>query len=218
MSSGVADRSDEPRRRNARGAGDHLRREIVDAAIRLLERLGPEDPFSLRAVAKEARIAAPSVYLQFADRNLLLLAVLEQLFDDLIALRTAAIERVARAGGSAWQKLMASVLASVAFGLERPGHYKVLFEGRVVPRLDDPRTMAFGRPLQAQMIGLIREIQSQTPGHDADDPERLSLLLWAGTHGLISLRINKPTLDWPDTAELVEQMARAVIRPEAPTG
>jgi AcrR family transcriptional regulator len=213
MSSGTAHTAESPRRRNARGAGDNLRREIVDAAIRLLERLGPEDPFSLRAVAKEARIAAPSVYLQFADRNLLLLAVLEQLFDELIALRSAAIEQAARAGGSPWQRLMASVLAFVAFGLDRPGHYKVLFEGRVVPRLDDPKTMAFGRPLQAQMIGLIREILSASPGRDADDPERLSLLLWAGTHGLISLRINKPTLDWPETAELAEQMARAIIRP-----
>ena len=210
---GAAGGANAPRRRNARGSGDHLRREIVEAAIRLLERLGPDDPFSLRAVAKEARIAAPSVYLQFADRNLLLLAILEQLFDELIVLRSAAIEQVALAGGSAWQKLMASVLASVAFGLERPGHYKVLFEGRVVPRLEDPRAMAFGRPLQAQMIELIREILPQTPGRDADDPERLSLLLWAGTHGLISLRINKPTLDWPETAELAEQMARAVIRP-----
>jgi AcrR family transcriptional regulator len=213
MSSGTAHTAERPRRRNARGAGDNLRREIVDAAIRLLERLGPEDPFSLRAVAKEARIAAPSVYLQFADRNLLLLAVLEQLFDELIALRTAAIERAALAGGGAWEKLMASVLASVAFGLQRPGHYKVLFEGRVVPRLDDPRAMAFGRPLQAQMIELIREIVSKTPGREANDPERLSLLLWAGTHGLISLRINKPTLDWPETAELAEQMARSIIRP-----
>src|SRR5919197_383241 len=113
MSTGAADRTNEPRRRNARGAGDHLRREIIDAAIRLLERLGPEDPFSLRAVAKEARIAAPSVYLQFADRNLLLLAVVEQLFDELIALRSAAIERAARAGGSGWQPLTASALASV---------------------------------------------------------------------------------------------------------
>jgi AcrR family transcriptional regulator len=214
----TAETADEPRRRNARGSGDHLKREIVDAAIRLLERLGPEDPFSLRAVAKEARIAAPSVYLQFADRNLLLLAVLEQLFDELIALRSATVERVARVGGSAWDQLMASVLASVEFGLRRPSHYKVLFEGRVVPRLDDPKAMSFGRPLQAQMIELIREILSEIPGREADDPERLSLLLWAGTHGLISLRINKPTLDWPETSELAEQMARAVIRPRESAG
>jgi hypothetical protein len=68
-----------PRSLNARGSGENLRQEIMDAAIRLLEKLGPEDPFSLRAVANEAGIAAPPVYIQFEDRNVLLLAVLEQL-------------------------------------------------------------------------------------------------------------------------------------------
>lgn len=208
-------RSRKPRHRNARGSGDHLRQEILDAAIRLLERLGPEEPFSLRAVAKEAGIAAPSVYIQFADRNLLLLAVMEHLFNDLMAMRTEAENEAVRRGGGPWERLLASVLASVKFGLQRPGHYKVLFEGRVVPRLEDPRAMAFGRPLQTRAIELIRAVQSKSGRRDKNDPERLSLLLWAGTHGLISLRINKPTLDWPDLNKLVEQMARAVIRPSA---
>jgi AcrR family transcriptional regulator len=212
-----AKKADEPRRRNARGSGDQLHGEIVAAAIRLLERLGPEEPFSLRAVAKEARIAAPSVYIQFEDRNLLLLTVLEVLFDEMISLRRAAEETAARAGANAWEKLLAVVHASVEFGRRRPGHFKVLFEGRVVPRLDDPKAMAFGRPLQVQVIRLIAEILSAIPGRK-EDPERLSLLLWAGIHGLISLRINKPTFDWPETAELAEEMARAIIRPGSAKG
>ena len=69
-----------PRSRNARGEGDKLRGEIIDAAVKVLSALGPEDPFSLRSVAKMAKIAAPSVYIHFADRNVLLLAVLEKLF------------------------------------------------------------------------------------------------------------------------------------------
>jgi AcrR family transcriptional regulator len=210
--------ANEPRSRNARGSGDHLRNEIIEAAIRVLERLGPEEPFSLRSVAKEAGIAAPSVYIQFADRNVLLLAVLEQLFDELIALRSAAEERAARRGGDAWDRLLASVLATVEFGLKRPGHYKVLYEGRVVPRLDDPQAMAFGRPIQTRVIELIREVLSADRKREKDDAQRLSLLLWAGIHGLISLRINKPTLAWPKTEELAEQMAKAVIQPPATAG
>ena len=52
---------DMPRLRNARGEGDRLRDEILDAAIKVLAGLGPEDAFSLRSVAKQAKIAAPSV-------------------------------------------------------------------------------------------------------------------------------------------------------------
>src|SRR6202048_3148312 len=195
-------RKDEARRtHNARGEGDRLRDEIIGAAIKVLSTIGAEDPFSLRAVAKEAKIAAPSVYIHFADRNVLLLAVLEKLFTEQVAIRAAAETDAAKAGGGAWERLLARSVAIVRFGLEHPGHYKVLFEGRVVPRLNDPRIASFGRPLLVRSVELIREIPSQ-PGRVSDDPERLSLLLWSGLHGVISLRINKPTLDWPPATEL----------------
>lgn len=199
------------RQRNLRGSGDQLRQEILEAAIRLLERLAPDEPFSLRAVAKEASISAPSVYLQFADRNILLLAVLEYLFDELIAKRNSAEEEAAKAGGDAWDRLLAAVLATVEFGLQHPGHYKVLYEGRVVPRLEDPKAMAFGKSIQIRVVELIKQILAAKPKRKDVNPERLALLLWAGTHGLVSLRINKPTLDWPDTAALAVEMARAII-------
>jgi AcrR family transcriptional regulator len=200
------------RPRNARGEGEKLRGEIIDAAFRVLSTLGPDDPFSLRSVANIAKIAAPSVYIHFANRNVLLLAVLEKLFAEQVVISAAAEAEAASAGGGPWERLLARSFASVRFGLEHPGHYKVLFEGRVVPRLDDPRVADFGRPLLVRSIELIREIPSR-PGRVSDDPERLSLLLWCGLHGAVSLRINKPTLNWPDTIELVEQITRAIIQP-----
>ena len=189
-------------------------RNLIDAAITLLARLGPEDPFSLRAVAKEAGVAAPSVYLHFADRDPLLLAVLERLFTEVIALRAAAEAQTASAGGGPWEQLLAGCLAMVRFGMERPGHYKALYEGRVVLRLTDPKAAAFGRPLHLHTAGLIRQIAAASaPRPGTPDPDRLALLLWAGMHGVVSLQINKPTLDWPAAEELVTQMAQALIRP-----
>src|SRR3954467_3086625 len=96
-----------PRSRNARGEGEKLRGEIIDAAIKVLSALGPDDPFSLRSVAKMAKIAAPSVYIPFADRNVLILAVLEQLFAEQVAIRAAAEADAAKAGGGAWERLLA---------------------------------------------------------------------------------------------------------------
>lgn len=203
-----------PRPRNARGSGDRLRGEIIDAAVTVLAALGPEDPFSLRSVAKEAKIAAPSVYIHFSDRNVLLLAVLEKLFDEQVAIRAAAEAAAAEAGGGAWERLLARSIAAVEFGLEHPGHYKVLFEGRVVPRLNDPRVVDFGRPLLVRSIELIREIApAPGSGRVSDDPQRLALLLWSGLHGIVSLRLNKPTLEWPAAVELAEQMIHALIQP-----
>lgn len=208
-------RKEEPRRqRNPRGEGERLREEIIGAAIKVLSAIGPEDPFSLRAVAKEAKIAAPSVYIHFADRNVLLLAVMEKLFREQITLRAAAEEKAAQSGGGAWKRLLARSLAAVEFGLKHPGHYKVLFEGRVALRLNDPRAADFGRPLLVRSIELIREIPlASAKARVSDDPQRLALLLWSGLHGVISLRINKPTIDWPAAAELAEQVTRAIIQP-----
>lgn len=204
-----------PRLRNPRGSGERLRGEIIDAAVTVLAALGPEDPFSLRSVAKAAKIAAPSVYIHFPDRNALLLAVLEKLFEEQVALRAAAEEAAAAAGGGAWERLLARSIASVEFGLKHPGHYKVLFEGRVVPRLNDPRIADFGRPLLLRSIELIREIApAPGPARVSDDPQRLALLLWSGLHGIVSLRVNKPTIEWPRAVELAEQIVRAIIRPD----
>ncbi len=208
-------KNEAPRARNPRGEGDRLREEIISAAIRVLSTIGPEDPFSLRAVAKEAKIAAPSVYIHFDDRNVLLLAVLEKLFREQVGIRAVAEEEAARNGGDAWARLLARSIASVEFGLKHPGHYKVLFEGRVVLRLDDHRAADFGRPLLDRSVELIRQIKPVSDkARVSDEPRRLALLLWSGLHGVISLRINKPTLDWPSATELAEQITRAIIQPK----
>ena len=159
MKSKTVQREKAPRARNARGEGQRLRDEIIAAAIKVLSTIGAEDPFSLRAVAKEAKIAAPSVYIHFADRNVLLLAVLEKLFREQVAIRAAAEDVAAGGGGGPWERLLARSIAAVEFGLKHPGHYKVLFEGRVVLRLNDPRIADFGRPLLVRSIELIREIK-----------------------------------------------------------
>jgi AcrR family transcriptional regulator len=215
MSSKTLRKDEAPRARNARGEGERLRDEIVAAAIKVLSTIGPEDPFSLRAVAKEVGIAAPSVYIHFADRNVLLLAVLEKLFREQVAIRAAAEDEAARAGGGPWEHLLARSIAAVAFGLKHPGHYKVLFEGRVVLRLNDPWIADFGRPLLVRSVELIREIKPvSAKARVSNDPQRLALLLSSGLHGVISLRINKPTLSWPSATELAEQITRAIIQPK----
>ena len=82
-------------------------------------------------------------------------------------------------------------------------------------RLNDPRIADFGRPLLVRSIELIREIiPISAKARVSRDPQRLALLLWSGLHGVTSLRINKPTLDWPSAIELAEQITRALIQPK----
>jgi AcrR family transcriptional regulator len=63
------------RRRNARGQGARLTEDIVTGALALIERTGSAEAVTLRAVAREVGIAAPSIYPHFADREAIVTAV-----------------------------------------------------------------------------------------------------------------------------------------------
>ncbi|WP_234786531.1 TetR/AcrR family transcriptional regulator [Mycolicibacter sinensis] len=65
------------RRRNLRGHGGLLREEILAAATRVIDSADSEGEVSLRRIAREAGIAAPSVYAHFEDRDRVLEAVAE---------------------------------------------------------------------------------------------------------------------------------------------
>src|SRR5574342_397605 len=71
-----------PPRRRARAASGSLRDALVDAAVALIARKGPAG-FSLREVARRARVSEAAPYWHFADREALLAAVAERGFVDL---------------------------------------------------------------------------------------------------------------------------------------
>src|SRR6266852_3216557 len=71
------------RQRNARGQGARLTEDIVSAAITLIERAGTHEAVTLRAVAREVGIAAPSIYAHFPDREAIVMAVTLRVFGEL---------------------------------------------------------------------------------------------------------------------------------------
>ena len=78
------------RQRNARGQGARLTEDIVTGALALIERAGSDEAVTLRAVAREVGIAAPSIYAHFADRDAIVMAVTVRVFDEL----AEAVERL----------------------------------------------------------------------------------------------------------------------------
>ena len=110
------------RQRNPRGQGERLRDDIIEAASRLLaDPAAP--PLTLRAVAREAGVAATSVYLHFDDVR--------------VAGPRGRGPPFRRAGSAAGpgpgrglRSLPAGAgrgLAYCEFGLAHPGHYHVMF-------------------------------------------------------------------------------------------
>src|SRR5258707_15623673 len=70
-----------PRRARSGAAGRSLRDTLVDAAVALIARKGPQG-FSLREVARRARVSEAAPYWHFADREALLAAGAERGFEE----------------------------------------------------------------------------------------------------------------------------------------
>ncbi|MFK3984183.1 TetR/AcrR family transcriptional regulator [Micromonospora sp. NPDC050397] len=125
------------RARNRRGEGDLLRDEILSAAERLVNQDGSSDGLTLRAIAREAGISAPSIYAHFADREAVLDAVLDAGFERLHRTLT---DRVGTVDGSTdpVRRLLAGCRGYVDFAMDEPAAYRLLFS-RGRPSFGDAR-------------------------------------------------------------------------------
>ncbi len=177
------------REQNPRGSGDALRDQLVSAASDLL--LTPSGPVapSLRAVAKAAGVSPTAVYLHFESVQSLVIAVIEQQFEDL------------RAHYAAATTLPGAALAYVRWGIEHPGAYQLLFESADRLGPDGPQHDAdAGGPGWDMIEGIAGQLAAAgfaTP----DTALTLSVRIWTALHGLTSLRIHKTGLAWPTSVD-----------------
>lgn len=111
------------RQRNARGEGSRLRLEIVEAAIRLID--DGTRRLSLRAIAREAGIAGPSIYDHFPDLESIRTEVIRSCYEDLIERICQAQDAVA----DPVERLEVTCLAYARYGADFPYRYALLFRG-----------------------------------------------------------------------------------------
>ncbi len=166
---------------------------------------------TLSGVAREARVSTPSIYRHFEDRGQLVLAVIEQLSTDLAHRRDAAEQ--ALTDPTPWQRLVTRSDVYVDFGLRQPGPYRLLYQGVALRAVPDRRQAAFGQPMLDRTAEIVGELVAAKQADPVADPPRTALLIWSALHGIITLRIDKDTIPWPDAHQLAHQMLIALVRP-----
>lgn len=183
------------RKRNPRGQGERLRDDIIEAASRLLAEPGAP-PLTLRAVAREAGVAATSVYLHFDNVESLALAVAERRFTELVRVQDEAQSEEK----DPCHRVRDGALAYCEFGLAYPGHYQVMFTTPLPLSEFPPQERPMFKPLQQLIDGVAACV-----GVEPDDPEAFStaLLIWQQLHGIVSLRISRSRFPWPPLADAV---------------
>jgi AcrR family transcriptional regulator len=190
------------RGRNRRGQGERLREDIIEAATRLLDELGDDQALSMRAVAREVGSAATSVYLHFADRDALVLAVLNRCHDQL----TRAIDDAEAASDDPAANLRARTLVLGAWAYQHPGLYKVLHESTLNQRADMP----FRRHLADRTTAAVQRCMDAGLA-PADEAATIALDLRAAVHGAVSMRLNQPDHPWPPLEDQVERFLSKLV-------
>ena len=216
------------RRPNRRGEGGRLRGEIVQAATRLLRERGAGGDVTLRAVAREAGIAAPSIYDHFPDPDAIVAAV--------VAERFAALTAALRAAGDGMedpvQRLSAQCYGYLRFAEADPGLYRVLFDRsrRIADPAGPPAAGADARRQTAASEAVILEAGSpafqllvdaiaacvEAGRSTSEDPFGDAVCLWSALHGYSMLRVAAPEFPWPDERIAVDAMIAGLarLRPE----
>jgi AcrR family transcriptional regulator len=206
------------RQRNARGQGSRLTEDIVSGALALIERTGSDEAVTLRAVAREVGIAAPSIYAHFQDRDAIVMAVVMRIFDEL----TEAIEQgMASASQDPAARLVAGCEAYVAFGLGHPARYGVLFSERrmaaqdycaPVPIGPDGRpVLEFGAESFALLVDAIENCVNAGESASTDIVADATAV-WVAMHGTVSLRTALPGFPWPEARQFVRQLILSLAR------
>jgi AcrR family transcriptional regulator len=212
------------RQRNARGSGQQLRGDIVEAARAMIIEGGHESAVTLRAVARRIGIAPQSIYPHFATPEEIVQAVTVETFGELgrfIAQAKQGLE-VPR------ERLLTGCRAYMAFGIANPQLYGLLFQRNRLLRGQEAAPQegqADERDPEAGPFGaLMKDIRAciADGSSEATSVLQTAVQLWAAMHGLVLLRGGGYQFPWPDLnqteLEMIGSIARLRDRPQAEPG
>jgi len=178
----VAERREEEKERR--------RAEMVDAAEELYAEVG-WDAVTMERVAKSARLSRALIYVYFRDKNDLLHAITERA---LLELREQ-FEAAAAAHTQGIDQVTAIGRAYVLFQQEKPYRFDACSRFHAHQAAGQPAEDACAAAGDAVMAVIVRALmQGQADGSirkDIGNPAQVCVMLWAFTHGLIQIGINK---------------------------
>lgn len=195
------------RERNARGQGARLREEIVLAAVRLIDEAGA-DALTLRAIAREAGISAPSIYDHFDDVERILSAVIGNCFVELTGDVVAAQDGLS----DPVQRLQAGCEAYLRYAVRCPQRYALLFV-REHPADSEigEEEKAIGEAAFATLVAGIEDCV-RAGRSDSTDPYADAVALWSGLHGYSSLRSTHEGFPWPEHDDTPKRLVHNLAR------
>jgi hypothetical protein len=161
----------------------NLETALVDAAITLVRKYGP-DQLSLRAVSAEIGVSPSASYHHFRDKEALVTAISNVLFDRLATMQERAIAKIKGNGATASIKKFEEMgSAYFAWATSEPNLYRLMFGGYCEIIMEEHDSKAWN---------LLREGLDELMAHGVIDKSARKggeVIVWSAVHGASSLAI-----------------------------
>jgi AcrR family transcriptional regulator len=176
------------RRRNATYYGGDLRRDLLDAALRVVAAEGPA-AVNLRALARELGVSHAAPANHFADKAAIFTAIAQEGFELLWQAVDQAVTEVPSDQPAA-ARLRSAGTAYMTFALTHRAHFEVMWRNDLLRR-DDAGLHTAGEATFAQLMDAVAAAQADGWATVADQ-RTVAYLAWAAVHGLAVLWLNGP--------------------------
>ena len=161
----------------------NLESALVGAAITLVRKYGP-DQLSLRAVSAEIGVSPSASYHHFRDKDALVTAISNVLFDRLATMQERAIAKIKGNGATASIKKFEEMgSAYFAWATSEPNLYRLMFGGYCEIVMEEHDSKAWN---------LLREALDELMAHGVIDKSARKggeVIVWSAVHGASSLAI-----------------------------
>jgi len=160
-----------------------LRRAILEEARRVLIERGYPG-LSMRPIARAVGCTATSIYLYFENKD----ALIHALIDEGMEMLHRQLETAAAGDGPVRQRMERLARAYLAFGLENPEYYEVMFmlHPERMARYPADRYRRARRNLERIHREMVAALGAEAGGRDTWTE---ATLVWTSLHGTVSLLI-----------------------------
>ncbi len=203
-----------PRQRSARGAGDTLRQDLLDAAAELIASHDSIDSISLRAVARRAGVSPTAVYRHFDDHLDLLRQSVEYCW---VNFRDA-MQAGKDSSADPYDAFRNTGLNYIDFAMHHRGQYRVLFANSLDLQLDGQIGLGLEPiPAAEEAFDILVDLVSTVLDANGDDRNAFDVAIQTHTwiHGIVDLVGGNPNMPWPEPTTLLDGLGVALrlVRP-----